>query len=350
MSRTTSAPRVALVGARTLLGKEILVVLGERKFDVSSVIEAGGEESDPDLPVIDLAAGELAPEPRDRIDVNECDFLFLAARPHSAAAKRWLDEQLAFQPQARSAGTGCRIIDADRVLPPDWQAVVSIPALDQYGTARPEAGSARCYIAPHAATILISTVLLRLASRFHIERSVAHVFTSASELGAGAIGELQKQTTQLLSFQKPSRAWFGAQSTFNLLPRLQTKTADLSGLTLRVRNELDRYLAARAPLPAIRLAQAPIFHSLAVSMYIETAESVKPAEVEETLAVDGMKLTPASSPPRAPQEIQGSSTIALDPVVADEQRPGGFWVWAAADNLRLAAENAVDIAERLRAT
>ena len=48
----------------------------------------------------------------------------------------------------------------------------------------------------------------------------------------------------------------------------------------------------------------------------------------------------------APNQVEaaGSGEIHLDALTSDPDRPGGFWIWAAVDNIRLAAENAVDIA------
>ena len=45
---------LAVVGASTLLGKEILEVLKERAFPVARIFTAGGAETAPDLPVLDL--------------------------------------------------------------------------------------------------------------------------------------------------------------------------------------------------------------------------------------------------------------------------------------------------------
>ena len=49
-----------------------------------------------------------------------------------------------------------------------------------------------------------------------------------------------------------------------------------------------------------------------------------------------------------PVEVAGSDEIQVDRVTADPDLPGGLWIWAVADNLRLAAVNAVEIAESLR--
>ncbi len=47
-------------------------------------------------------------------------------------------------------------------------------------------------------------------------------------------------------------------------------------------------------------------------------------------------------------EAAGSDDILVDSVTADPDHPTGLWIWAVADNLRLAAINAVEVAESLR--
>jgi aspartate-semialdehyde dehydrogenase len=47
-------------------------------------------------------------------------------------------------------------------------------------------------------------------------------------------------------------------------------------------------------------------------------------------------------------EAAGVSNILVDTIAPDPDRTAGVWIWAAVDNLRLAAVNAVEIAESVR--
>jgi len=51
----------------------------------------------------------------------------------------------------------------------------------------------------------------------------------------------------------------------------------------------------------------------------------------------------------APSNVSSAGEISLQlaPPSPDAYAPGAFWFWAAADNLRLSASNAVKLAERL---
>ena len=47
--------RVAVIGASSLLGKELLAVLEERNFPVAELVTVSGEPGEPDLPIVDLS-------------------------------------------------------------------------------------------------------------------------------------------------------------------------------------------------------------------------------------------------------------------------------------------------------
>jgi len=352
MRTSAQGYRVAVVGASSLAGKELLNVLEERRFPVSRLVTFSDEEDEPELPVLDLREGVDASVLDENVTASELDFAFIAAR------FREMPSFLESVQTSDQAAPSCRIIDLSsaaprqeaapaRTLPP---AKVSIPFLDSRFPVRETepGGSGRVYVSARPATIVISSLLLRLAARFPLESAVAHVFASVSEVGSHGIEELQKQTVNLLSFQKIPRKVFGAQLAFNLLSRPGgTGGTELAALEKRLRKQLKEYLRGRVPLPALRLFQVPVFHSLAVSLFLETAQPVSPEKAGEALEGERVQIRRRSQDSPTPVEAAGSDKILVDCVAADPDHPNGLWVWAVADNLRLAAVNAVEIAESL---
>lgn len=328
--------QVAVVGASALLGKELLEVLKGRRFPVARLAEldAGGN---PELPPVDLEAATgfvpFSPE----TSAGEMDFTFVAARPSSLPA--FLE---AMQPGV--------VIDLEGSLAEAANERPRIAFLDASSEAKShstEAASPQVVACAHPATLVLSILVLRLAARFELSTAVANIFSSASQHGLGGIEELQKQAVNLLSFQKMPRAVFGAQLAFNMLPRLAgTGSAALGGVEDRVRAELSRCLAGRAPVPALRFFQAPVFYSMAISLYVGTKEAITARAAAQALAGEPLRLRGTSEPPASQAEVTGSAEILLDSIVASPGRERGLWIWAAADDLRLAAQNAVQIAEQ----
>ncbi len=338
---------VAVVGTSTLLGKELLDVLKERAFPVARLVTRAELEAEPDLPVLDLDPSIAATA--DEGEDAESDFVFLAGplRPSRDGTKReFLDsaERLADAHHAE-------VIDLGGFLAAHAGGALRIPALEAASPGVEKGPSPKFYDAPHPAVEAIARLLLALHRRFPITSAVCEVIGSASEIGPRAIAELQKQTMNLLSFQKIPQAVFGAQMAFNLLPRLtrgRAQPGELGATEQRIRKELGDYLGGRAPLPALRFLQAPVFHSLAISLYVRTREAAPLPALSETLAAAGVQVRRPSEAPPSPVEVTGSSDILADALAGDAADPNGFWIWAVADNLRLAATNAVEIAEALK--
>lgn len=340
-----SGYRVAVVGASSLLGKELLAVIEERGFPVSRLLSFEADEDDPELPIVDLSGGSRAAVRDEDVAASELDLVFVAARPRKAP--RFLTSFMSKRPvngrEELKAGKGqCRAIDLDHGLADTPGRVLSIPFLE-----RGAAATAQVVVAvPHAAAIVLSTLLLRLAASFDISTATAQILAPASGLGPKAIEELQKQTVSLLSFQKfPSRV-FGSQLAFNVLPRLgRAAGGGLTALAARLSDELKQYLGTRAVLPSVRVLQAPVFYSMGVSLYVETAQTAEPSEIAEALAGDRVRLHLYSDPPTSPVGVTGGGEILIDVVLPDSGRPRGLWIWAAFDNLRLAAETALEVAK-----
>jgi aspartate-semialdehyde dehydrogenase len=340
----TPGYNVAVIGASSLLGKELLTVLEERNFPVADLATVSGEPGEPDLPIVDLSRRRAQSDYQEDIPAD-FDFAFVA-EPHRDLAS-WIERVN----REKSGSKGLRaVIDLSGSVPQAELAAVRVPFLDGLSTTAQErdAGKVlRTIASPHAATLMIAALLSRLATRFNLRSSMAQIFSPASEMGPRAIDELQKQTINLLSFQKVPREAFGAQIAFNLLPRLGSGFEKADALESRVRNELTVYLEGRASMPALRLLQVPVFYSTAVSVYAETAERMPPSDLVAALEGPPITIRRTSEKPPTPADAAGESDILVDAIQPDVAHPAGVWLWAVADNMRLAAINAVQIAEGL---
>jgi aspartate-semialdehyde dehydrogenase len=85
-----------------------------------------------------------------------------------------------------------------------------------------------------------------------------------------------------------------------------------------------------------------------VSLYIETAEPVTTEAATAALAGERIKVRRSTLDAPTQVEVTGSSDILVDRISIDAEHPNGLWLWAVADNLHLAATNAVELAASLR--
>lgn len=347
--------RVAVVGASSLLGKELVSVLEQGKFPVSRLLTFESEEDEPELPIIDLSNTSSATVDDAQIHEGELDFAFLAGRLREMPAflRSW---------QEQGSAARCLVIDLlgdglaigagkdSRQERGGMEDLIGVPFLDRrFPVAGNHSAAGRLHVSAHPAVIVISSLLLRLAARFPLKSAVAQVFAPASESGSRGVEELQRQTVNILSFQKIPLPVFGAQLAFNMLPRLgKSGAGDLAPLESRVRRQLQQYLGDRVPRPSLRFLQVPVFYSMGVSLYVEIAQPVSPEAAIAALAGERVKVRRAHLDAPTPVEVTGSSDILVDSITLDGGHPHGLWVWAVADNLHLAAANAVELAAALR--
>jgi aspartate-semialdehyde dehydrogenase len=95
--------------------------------------------------------------------------------------------------------------------------------------------------------------------------------------------------------------------------------------------------------------QAPIFHGHAFSLYIEVDT---PAQIEElTAAISGEHVDVLQGAEESPSNVNAAGQEQIQVFVRkDLQNANGFWLWAASDNLRIAALTAVECAESMIAS
>ena len=203
------------------------------------------------------------------------------------------------------------------------------------------------YESPSSPVIVTCTLAAALGTFQPLRISVL-LFPPVSEREEAGVEELEKQTTGLLSFQEVGKPVFDAQVAFNLLasygPEAKPRLADMRASIAR---DVAAYLHGRAPVPAIQLVQAPVFYGYAFAAYAEFPSPVATEQLHGAFANLGVKVAAPDDVPPSNISVAGEAEIHLARIESDPNIAGGVWIWGVADNLRLAATNAVRIAEEL---
>lgn len=341
--------RVAIVGASSLLGKELKQVLEDRHFPAGDIILLDASVM---AGTLTEAAGEATfIRALDEDSFEGARFAFFAGSA-ADAQQNWLVAQRA----------GANVIDLTGALAAknpatseNGGAVAWIPSLGQILPPRLSAGadggsgSRAAYSSPSVPAIVVCTLAAALRSHSPQHMSVL-LFPPVSERDQAGVEELESQTASLLSFRAIGRPVFDAQVAFNLLsaygPESQLRLEDLRAAIAR---DVASYLAGRASVPAIQLVQAPVFYGYAFAAHAQFGSALPAASLEEAFAGLGVKIAAPGDPAPSNVSAAGESEILLGRVDADPNVPGSVWLWGVADNLRLAATNAVRIAEEVLA-
>jgi aspartate-semialdehyde dehydrogenase len=200
------------------------------------------------------------------------------------------------------------------------------------------------YINPHPATIALGRVLAKIQSAFHLESASVTILQPASERGSAGVNELQEQTIELLNFQNVENRMFGGQLAFNLLAEIDTarRTEHL------VRQQLSALFGTKLPPIGIAAVQAPVFHSHAFSIFLQLQEKTSSAQIADCLRDAGSGLTVHEEGGLSPSPVTvvGSDVVHVVRVATEPSQHSCF-LWVVADNLRIAASNAIQMAETL---
>ena len=205
----------------------------------------------------------------------------------------------------------------------------------------------------HPAAIALALFLRRLQAHDPIRRSVIQMFAPASEHGSAGVEELQQQTVSLLSFKTLPKAVFDTQAAFSLLAAYGEEAPhSLEESELRIERHLATLLALPgegegAPMPSLRLIQAPVFHGYCFSAWVEFESNPGLEAIESALAFGPIDVRGPDFEPPTNVSQAGETGITVGSIEPDRNNAEACWFWIVADNLRLTADNAVAVARQL---
>ncbi len=326
MAESKPVQTIVIVGTETLLGREVRDVLaatplGEdlrlvaaEEQEVGTLTEAGGEPSF----LIKLTPGSL-----------EKARVIILAGPSDIS-----DDVIELKPAAP-------LVDLTYAAEDQPQARLRAPMLEPSGLEFPRE---TIHVVAHPAAIALALILSRLHAVFPVRRAVIQVFEPASERGSAGIDELQRQTVSLLSFKSMPKEIFDNQLSFSLLARLgEQAPVKLEDVEARIERHLASLLATKsshAPMPSIRLIQAPVFHGYSSSLWIELEQNPGIAAIEQILSDRFIEVRSRDTEPPNNVGVAGQNEITIGAISIDNNQPNALWMWMALDNLRLTAQNA----------
>ncbi len=321
--------RIVIAGASSLLGRELKSLLEESRFAASdfrlldeesaagSLTEAGGQPT-----VIQAIEAD---------SFHKASIIFFSGSPPFTGANLEL---------ARTSGA--KVIDLSGALAGAAETITWLAAISPNQSAR----SSQLFAIPSAHSEIVARLAWALHS-LHATALSAVAFQPVSVGDNAGIEELESQTGQLLSFQPIGKAVFDAQVAFNLLDRYGPAARHSLNASLQVlRAEIRSSLPTEISMPAVQLLHAPLFYGATVSSCATLKSAVDAGRMKDACAAAGFHITVDDLAP-SNLSVAGETALQLAPPQLDGASSGSWWFWAAADNLRRPASNAVKLAESL---
>ncbi|CAM3824564.1 USG-1-like protein [Pseudomonas reidholzensis] len=323
---------IAVIGATGSVGETLVQILEELNFPVKTLHLLASMESAGSS--VMFAGKKVRVREVDSFDFSQAKLAFFAA---GAAVS------LSFAAKAHAAG--CTVIDLSGGLD---QALALVPEAngEQLATLTLPA----LITSPSAGAVALAVVLAPLKGLLDIERVQVVASLAVSAQGKEAVGELARQTAELLNARPLEPRFFDRQIAFNLLA--QVGASDAQGHTA-VERRLVSELRVLLGLPTLKISvtcvQVPVFFGDSLSVAVQSRRPVDLAAVNQALeAAESVELVEPDDYPTPVGDAVGQDVVYVGRVRhgIDEQEQLNLWLTT--DNVRKgAALNAVQVAQLL---
>ncbi len=326
--------KVAIVGVSGAVGQEFLKLLDERNFPMDELVLFGSARS----------AGASYTFRGKNITVKELrhndDFKDIAIALTSAGGST----------SKEFAGTitkyGTVMIDNSSAFRMDPEVPLVVPEVNVDDCRnRP-----RNIIAnPNCTTIIMVVALKAIEQLSPIKRIHVASYQSASGAGAAAMAELEMQSREILSGNKPTVEKFKYQLAFNLIPQIDVfGDNDYTKEELKMYHETRKIMHSDVEVSATCI-RVPVMRAHSEAVWCETEKILSVQQVREALEkAQGITVVDEPSGSRYPMPLHaaGKDDVYVGRIRKDLTNPNGIALWLVGDQIRKgAALNAVQIAE-----
>jgi len=330
-------PVVAVAGATGAVGREMLKVLGQRRFPARRVVAlASGRSAGKRLPYLDgqLIVEEMTPESFVGVDIA----LFSAGASVSRE----------FRDAVTAAGTV--MIDNSSAFRMDDDVPLVVPEVNP-GDVEWHSG---VIANPNCSTIQMVVALKPLHDLVPIKRVVVSSYQAASGAGAAAMDELYSQSRDFLMGQQLTVEQFAHRIAFNCIPQIDVFLDDGSTKEeWKMVVETKKIMHAPDIQVSATCVRVPVLRCHSESVNVEFSEPVALEAARAALdSSPGITVLddPETQTYPMPAMLEGTDDTYIGRLRVDPTVPSGLSMWVVADQLRKgAALNAVQIAEALLA-
>jgi aspartate-semialdehyde dehydrogenase len=326
------AYRIAVVGAPSLIGREVLGRLAAGSLPLAEIValnagRAGGTE------ISFGERGALRTRALDAFDFSNVSLAIFAGTASEAAQA------------PRAAEAGALVLDATarhRLEPgvPLW--------LPEHGPAPLKAARRRLVALPDPLTAQVLRAVAPLDAAARLSRLTIVSCESCAGIGKEAMDELYAQTRAVFVNDPASPEHLPRPIAFNVIPQVERLLASGDDAAEeRLQGELRKLLRPELTASVTRL-RVPVFlgHGAVVHAAFEQPMSERAARAA-LRGVPGVTLYERREDGgyATPIEVAGEDDVHVARLRADPGQPHGLAFWTAADNVRLAAGGITAAAE-----
>jgi len=327
---------IAIVGATGNVGREMLSILSEKKYDASKIFPVASKKSEG----IEIEYGDqkLIVESIEKFDSSKVQIALFSAGANTS--KEWAP---------KFADKGCIVIDNSSYFRMDNDIPLIVPEVNsdeikQY--------KKRNIIAnPNCSTIQLVMALKPLHEISKIKKVIVSTYQSVSGAGKDGMDELFEQTKDMFSEEIKDNVKFTKPIAFNVIPHIDKFMED--GYTkeeLKMRQETNKILDKNISFSAT-CVRVPVFIGHSEAVHVEFSENVTVEEARKAIKnASGCTLLDQREDGGyvTPKECAGNDDTYVSRIREDTSTKNSLSMWVVSDNLRKgAALNTIQIAEKL---
>ena len=353
---------IAIVGASGAVGQELLKILAQRQFPITSLRLFGSARSasstytfcGKEYTVEELRHGDL---------FKGIDIAFVSAG--GSVSKEYAEDITRY---------GAIMIDNSSAFRMDNEVPLVVPELNSDDIAEAlQEGGKRIIANPNCTTIIMAVCLKAIEELSHIKRVHVSSYQSASGAGASAMAELEEQYRQTLNGEEVKHQKFAYQLAYNLIPQIDVfGDDDYTKEELKMYHETRKIMHSDIAVSAT-CVRVPSLRAHSEALWVETAEPLTPEQVRTALShAEGVqvidnpanlgkpfkdmdeednskfKIQNSNLPYPMPLYLSGTDDVYVGRIRRDLANENGITFWCVGDQIRKgAALNAVQIAEKI---
>ena len=325
--------KIAVVGASSNLGREILSFLSEGGFEASEIVALEPKSpmgtmvsygEDDELDVLNL----------DEFDFSKADVSLFACTLETA--KKYL---------MKAHRTNTKIVDCTGATDCETNVPMIVAGVNDSLLKDKQINIAAI---PNPIVTQLLKPLAKVSEKYKIERIVLSAYLSASFHSREAMDELFAQTRKIYMNTpfSDNEEIFKKQIAFNVLPQVGEFIGEETSTEWQINAEVKKILGPNVKVHA-NLAYVPAFIGAGLFVNVETSKDVDVNDVRTAIGqTEGVVVfdKPLDGGYVSLSDVQSETDIYVSRLRQDVSTPNGFSFWCVADNLRASsAKNAYDV-------
>ena len=321
---------IAVVGASGLVGRKILEVIQERKFETGKIVAIASDASEGKE--VNVKGKSYRLQKFSEHIFKNLEFAFFSAG--ASISREWAP---------KAAADGCIVIDNSSAFRMEENVPLIVPEVNRQDMFKNKGIISN----PNCSTIQLVVALKPLDTAFKIKRVVVSTYQSVSGAGNKGITALE---SELKNIESKQASPFPHRIAHNAIPHIDVFFDDsYTREELKMINETRKIMGKKDLAITATCVRIPTLTGHGESVNIEFDKKVTPEEVREVLrAAKGVTVLddPANNVYPMPADSAEKDDVFVGRVRTDSSVKNGINLWIVADNVRKgAATNAVQIAE-----